>query len=327
MYYTLIMERKPESTERTIEQITEQITEQNKKKKFGWDDLAAGPQAEQYGNEQDIQQDAASEGSTPIKKIARAEYIEGLRADPQRREILKSRAADIADTEDAFRGRLAKIREAGGDGMSQKEFERWEDDYADNWRYMQQDLARMDYDNSSQEAMEYEADVESVMFKSQANLDEAIEARSGDYFTQRARALREAIEASDEKTKQSDLSLVGSFWSSVAEHLEYRYTTQAELRDQYGDDMWSLQQFDERRTASHNDAIKHLNYLNDLARKYGTRPFTPRNFWTSQNQRQTPAMSSRMSYDRHVFESFYTHAFGKESVDRIRRKHERNSYW
>ena len=54
MYYTLIMERKPESTERTIEQ----TTEQNKKKKFGWDDLAAGPQAEQYGNEQDIQQDA-----------------------------------------------------------------------------------------------------------------------------------------------------------------------------------------------------------------------------------------------------------------------------
>lgn len=314
MYYTLIMERKPESTE------------QNKRERTGWDDLAAGPQIEQYGNEQDIQNDAVDEGSTPIKKITREEYIEGLRADPQRREILRSRAADIADTEDAFRGRLAKIKEAGGE-MSQKEFERWEDDYADNWRYMQQDLARMDYNNSSQEAMEYEADVESTMFASQAHLDEAIEARSGDYFTQRARALREAIEASDEKTKQSDLSIVGSFWSSVAEHLEYRYTTQAELRDQYGDDMWSLQQFDERRTASHNDAIKHLNYLNDLARKYGTRPFTPRNFWTSQNQRQTPAMSSHMSYDRHVFESFYTHAFGKESVDRIRRKHERNSYW
>ena len=185
----------------------------------------------------------------------------------------------------------------------------------------------MDYDNSSQEAMEYEADVEAAMFSSESHLDEAIEARSGDYYTERSRALRDAINASGEKTKQSDLSLLGSFWSSVAEHLEYRYTTQAELRDQYGDDMWSLQQFDERRTASHNDAIKHLNYLNDLARKYGTRPFTPRNFWTSQNQRQTPAMSSRMSYDRHVFESFYTHAFGKESVDRIRRKHERNSYW
>lgn len=321
MYYTLIMERKPESTERTIEQ----TTEQNKKKKFGWDDLAAGPQAEQYGNEQDIQQDAVDEGSTPIKKITRAEYIEGLRADPQRREILKSRAADIADTEDAFRGRLAKINEAGGE-MSQKEFERWEDDYADNWRYMQQDLARMDYDNNSQEAMEYEADVESVMFKSQAHLDEAIEARSGDYFTQRARALREAIEASDEKTKQSDLSLVGSFWSSVADHLECKYTSTAELREEYGDDDWSLKQFEQRRTSAHNDAITHLNYLNDLARKYGTRPFTPRNFWTSQNQRQTPAMSSRMSYDRHVFESFYTHAFG-DRVDQIRRKHEQRNYW
>ena len=314
MYYTLIMERKPRSGEQNKQEETEQ------------DIFIAGPQTEQYGNEQEVQQDSFNEGLTLIKKITRAKYIEQLRADPQRKELMRSRAMDIADTEDAFRGRLASIKEKGGE-MSKKEFERWEDDYADNWRYLQQDLARMDYDNSSQEAMEYEADVEAAMFSSESHLDEAIEARSGDYYTERSRALRDAINASDEKTKQSDLSLLGSFWSSVAEHLEYRYTTQAELRDQYGDDMWSLQQFDERRTASHNDAIKHLNYLNDLARKYGTRPFTPRNFWTSQNQRQTPAMSSRMSYDRHVFESFYTHAFGKESVDRIRRKHERNSYW
>ena len=308
------MERKPRSGEQNKQEETEQ------------DIFIAGPQTEQYGNEQEVQQDSFNEGLTLIKKITRAKYIEQLRADPQRKELMRSRAMDIADTEDAFRGRLASIKGKGGE-MSKKEFERWEDDYADNWRYLQQDLARMDYDNSSQEAMEYEADVEAAMFSSESHLDEAIEARSGDYYTERSRALRDAINASDEKTKQSDLSLLGSFWSSVAEHLEYRYTTQAELRDQYGDDMWSLQQFDERRTASHNDAIKHLNYLNDLARKYGTRPFTPRNFWTSQNQRQTPAMSSRMSYDRHVFESFYTHAFGKESVDRIRRKHERNSYW
>ncbi|MBR6134048.1 hypothetical protein IKQ38_01025 [Candidatus Saccharibacteria bacterium] len=308
------MERKPRSGEQNKQEETEQ------------DILIAGPQTEQYGNEQEVQQDSFNEGLTLIKRVTRAQYIERLRADPQRKESMRGHAMDIADTEDAFRVRLASIKEKSGE-MSKKEFERWEDDYADNWRYLQQDLARMDYDNSSQEAMEYEADVEAAMFSSESHLDEAIEARSGDYYTERSRALRDAINASDEKTKQSDLSLLGSFWSSVAEHLEYRYTTQAELRDQYGDDMWSLQQFDERRTASHNDAIKHLNYLNDLARKYGTRPFTPRNFWTSQNQRQTPAMSNRMSYDRHVFESFYTHAFGKESVDRIRRKHERNSYW
>ena len=138
------------------------------------------------------------------------------------------------------------------------------------------------------------------------------------------------MERKPESTEQNKKERTG--WDDLPEQNKRERTGWDDLAagpqiEQYGDDMWSLQQFDERRTASHNDAIKHLNYLNDLARKYGTRPFTPRNFWTSQNQRQTPAMSSHMSYDRHVFESFYTHAFGKESVDRIRRKHERNSYW
>ena len=258
--------------------------------------------------------------------MTRAEYIAKLREDPSRAEILSDRAADIADTESAFKRRLAKIRESG-EQMSQKEFEKWEADYADNWEYMRRDLERMDYDNDTQEAMEYQAKVQSRMFTSEGNLENSIEAYSGNFFHERMQVLRSAIEASDSKTKESDLRLLGSFWSSVAEHLDCRYMTQSEIRDQYGDSDWELRRFDQRRTEAHNSAITHLNMMNDIAKKYGAKPFTPRNFWTSRNQRQTSEMSNRMSYDRHVFEAFYTHAFGNERIAQIKRKHEQNRYW
>jgi hypothetical protein len=165
--------------------------------------------------------------------------------------------------------------------------------------------------------MEDEADVESAMFftKDEATLHETIEAQAGAYYRDRARALREAIRASDDPHKEEDEDVLYGFFAAVSRHLDYKYMTPEDIRLSYGKD---YHEYDQDRTFAHNNAIRQLNKLNDLARKYGTTPFTPRQFWTSEKKDQTPAVSKRMRYDRDVVEEYYAIAFSEEVAKRDR---------
>ena len=83
------------------------------------------------------------------------------------------------------------------------------------------------------------------------------------------------------------------------------------------------------RTMAHNNVIKHLNGLNDLARKYHVRPFTVRNFCPSDARpkgKQTPAIADLMTYDRYSVQSYYVIAFSSEERKRQAIQERNNRY-
>ena len=148
------------------------------------------------------------------------------------------------------------------------------------------------------------------------DLRDTIEAQCGRFYRQRSLALRDAIEKSNNDSKEDDLKLLSGFYLAVYDHLDLRYLSPEEVRYRYGND---YKDYDDSRTAAHNNAISYLNTLNDLARKYHTTPFTPRNFWTSKDQDQTVEMSKRMRFDRDAVEGFYNIAFSEEVRKRERK--------
>ena len=176
-----------------------------------------------------------------------------------------------------------------GEKMTQKEFERWEDAIADEMR-----------PEVMQSMVAYRVDTE---------LSKTIEARAGDYYTERDKALRTAIKESGRADAEKDLAYLNGFFPVVARHLDFKYMTAEDVRD-YGSTMYESQ-----RTKAHNDTIRYLNGLNRLAQKYGTRAFVARDFWTSDlcdKKAQTPAVAAVMRYDRDIVEEYYAIAFSSE---------------
>ena len=126
-------------------------------------------------------------------------------------------------------------------------------------------------------------------------------------------ALLNAIRSSDDPEAEKDLERAKSFYPAVMRHLDFKYTT--EPGEVYGDDEIGMRLFEEARTRAHNDVIKCLNDLNDLARKYHVRPFTVRNFLPSDvrsKKSQTEAVSKIMRYDRDIIEEYYDIAFSSD---------------
>ncbi len=228
-------------------------------------------------------------------------------------EFARSEVRDLADTEAAFAKQLGRIAERQG-RLTQKEFEIWEDDFASGWKRAQEQL-----DESGQHTAELEADAVSPLMTDR-NLSETIEAQAGNFYLQRNLDLKRAIELGDSTNKDRELETVKSFFSSVQRHIEYKYQDPRQM------DSWEAQQYDRNRTAAHNNMIRHLNSLNDLARKYHTRPFTPRNFWTSDAPQKTFQVQNRMRHDRHQVEAYVEQAFTRE-VNDAKRRQERESRW
>jgi hypothetical protein len=260
-----------------------------------WDDLSQGPQPETYGDEEDITDVRA------LRELARS-YFEKRHA--MAPEQASKEAHNVADTQQGFLQQCRRDRERGQE-TSKEEFLKWEQEYAYNWNRMQE------YILESGMGVDAEAEAELPIFFStdKEKIKDTIEAQSGKYYDERMWELRRAITASDGKTQESDMRLLGTFFHSVMAHVEFRYFSPADIREQYGDDVDAFNTFDRARTAAHNAVIKHLNAINALAEKYGTTRFTPRNFWTSERMNQTPEVSRRMDFDRKAVELYYMNAF------------------
>ena len=189
--------------------------------------------------------------------------------------------------------------------MTQKEFERWEDAIADEMRPATEEM-RIGEMKFSEKA---EVMQSMVAYRVDTELSKTIEARAGDYYTERDKALRTAIKESGRADAEKDLAYLNGFFPVVARHLDFKYMTAEDVRD-YGSTMYESQ-----RTKAHNDTIRYLNGLNRLAQKYGTRAFVARDFWTSDlcdKKAQTPAIAAVMRYDRDIVEEYYAIAFSSE---------------
>lgn len=288
----------------------------SEKQKAKWEELVEGPSPAELSVDTAEQVDIES-SIEDGEEIASPEWVHKFleRFWEQKKAEAPGYAEQEADgimvLDKQFIKRRQVVKAEGGE-MSEKEFLVWERDYSESWKRLQGHLR-----DGELYSMEDEADVESAMFftKDEATLHETIEAQAGAYYRDRARALREAIRASDDPHKEEDEDVLYGFFAAVSRHLDYKYMTPEDIRLSYGKD---YHEYDQDRTFAHNNAIRQLNKLNDLARKYGTTPFTPRQFWTSEKKDQTPAVSKRMRYDRDVVEEYYAIAFSEEVAKRDR---------
>lgn len=206
---------------------------------------------------------------------------------------------NVRMTQGDFREALAKNGE-----MSQKTFEFWENDVADDCKRAEGEIDKYDL------RLSQAAEAKDEMLSLNTNPSETIEAQAARFYYVRDKALRQAIESSDmpAENKRQELAFMNDFLASVMKHLSFKYMTAEEVIER-GSEL-----SDRERTKAHNDVIKHLNGLNDLARKHGTRPFTARNFWPSDlcdSDRQTPAITNVMKKDRKIVEAYYTMAFSE----------------
>lgn len=220
------------------------------------------------------------------------------------------------EIEKDFNHRMEAIK-SNNEEMSRKEFEKWEDALSDEINYAENELQKTDG------SLDTIADCRQAMIFSSNDkeLRKTIEAQAGRFHLDRMSALREAIQASDDDRAKYDLEYAQNFYSAIMKHLDFKYMSSTDIRE-YGYDAYEMD-----RTRAHNDAIKHLNGINDLAKKYHVRPFTVRNFWPSNIRRkkdQTPAIRDIMRYDRDLVEEYYAIAFSSE-IERIERSKEAKS--
>ncbi len=146
---------------------------------------------------------------------------------------------------------------------------------------------------------------------------ETIEAKSGVMYAERLGDLKEAIRGSElgEDEKRADLEGLGRTLGLVMAHIERQF-------DEASDD-FEAKANDRARTEAHNQVIEQLNWMNEVAEKYGVRRFCCRDFLTSRGYNKNSdfngALGRRMKSDRAIVERYFELAY-KERVENIRRK-------
>lgn len=209
--------------------------------------------------------------------------------------------------------------ESSGSKMSQQEFEKWEDALSDELEFANDELEKTD--NSLETFAESARAM--IVTTDEHKTYKTIEAQAGNYYHDRMIALKNAIESSGDQSSKADLEYTKGFYFAVMDHLDYRYEEREKIISM------GVDKFDKERTMAHNNVIKHLNGLNDLARKYHVRPFTVRNFCPSDARpkgKQTPAIADLMTYDRYSVQSYYVIAFSSEERKRQAIQERNNRY-
>jgi hypothetical protein len=236
-----------------------------------------------------------------VAKLAKQAYAEQVERAPEQATMFFKSALSVEKDFD----RRRQAVESNGDEMTQKEFEEWEDALSDEIGCAENELRKTDY------TLETIAECERAMthFAGDTELYRTIEAQAGRFYHERISNLREAIQSSGDKQAQEELDYIKGFYNTVMVHLDYKYMTRDEIID------FGHKEYEDSRTLAHNNAIKHLNGLNELAKKYHVRPLTVRNFWPSdlrEEKKQTAAVREVMQYDRHSVEGYYATAFSSE---------------
>lgn len=199
--------------------------------------------------------------------------------------------------------------ESSGNKMTRQEFEKWEDALSDELEFAGDELEKTD---NTLEIMAESARA-MILTTDEHKTYKTIEAQAGNYYHERSAALKQAIESSGQPESEKDLNSIREFYFAIMDHLDYRYEDPERVFSM------GVKEFDKQRTMAHNNVIKHLNKLNNLARKYHVRPFTIRNFCPSDvrpKEKQTPAVADLMAYDRYSVQSYYVIAFSPEERKR-----------
>ena len=267
--------------------------------------LAQDSQLETYGDEQDITD------IHTMQALAKS-YFEKRHA--MAPEQAKKEAHSLSDIQLGYIKQRKHDMENGQE-TSEEVFLEWETKFADGWNKMQQFI------KESGMTIEKEAEIEAPVFISddRSKIGETVEVQAGKYYDKRNQELRNAIFASNRKTKESDMRIIGTFLQSVMMCVSYKYMMPEDIREQYGDDASAFKTFNQARIAALNSVIRHLNMLNELTEKYDTTRFTPRDFWTSERRGRTQEVEKRLRYDSKAVEAYCSVAFSDEIAEDERR--------
>lgn len=202
--------------------------------------------------------------------------------------------------------RRDKYLAMAGNKMSQKEFERWEDAVADELKLARWEVQRGKLGTKSEaEAMQH-----MITYCDKDEIGKSVEVRAANYYVERDNDLRLAIRKSGDVEAEDDLAYLNGFLQVATMHLELNKSS-AERESEY-----SFSSYIDKYAELYNTTIKYINGLNRLAQKYGTRAFTPRDFWTSDlcdRRNCTPAIAAIMRYDRDIVGEYCVMALGKNS--------------
>lgn len=223
---------------------------------------------------------------------------------------------NIKDLELGFAEQLQKSQKRGEKEMPKKEFLYWEQELRDEWLRLEKSFDRAGiYDYKEQARLSDSLIPNSYRGVDSPNVFKTIEAQSGNFYDDRRFELLQAINNSDDPEKEKDKEVIREFAGKVFAHVDYVNT------DNRFSDVNEGRSYDISRTAIHDDAIRCLNRLNDLAEKYGTTRFTPRNFWTSDKRsEEVREAKDRAIYDRDIFEAYYYYAFRYDIEQELAKK-------
>lgn len=264
----------------------------------------AFPEDEYFDNEpQPYEEEQESSKETETSQ----EIVDQFRAEAPKR--VAAYAEQIKENQQHFVEKYEK-RAAAGKELSDFTIKCAEDDIRYLWNYINAEVLNSDLVRDEEKQAAAESEI--FFLHGEEELHKTIEAQSGRFFQSRANDLREAIEDSDksEKEKAGDIKRIEAFYELAQSHLQYKYDEE-EYSDQDAE-TWNM--YEAARTRTHNATIDALNSLNALANKYGTKPFTPRDFWsTGHHDASKLAVGKRCRYDRDVVEEYYSVAFASEA--------------
>ena len=197
-----------------------------------------------------------------------------------------------------------------------KEYEKWEND------------ARYDFDRIEEYEEELGCSEDAYrkdnleMLSGMTKGEDTIEAFAGHFYDERIRALRNAIDSSDNKDKQEDKAKIFNFPKLVATFIE-------EVKDKSGTNL-DANGVNHVRKNAHNEVIQALNDLNQIAEKYGVRRLTFRDFeyntsgnYSEHKDKYEDASgrimfgntNARWIYDRRAVETYVRIAFSRDFRD------------
>lgn len=226
--------------------------------------------------------------------LEKPEVIEEIKSpEEEAREQVEFWAGEYRFTEAAFSRRKNKK-------LSYEEFQKWESDAGYNYKRLKESEPYAGYKDR------YERDRSERISTTPGD---SIEAYAGEFYLRRNRALLSAIESSESETAKTDNDIVTSFYSSVAEHIYYKYD--------HEDRSFDPMRYQMNRRDAHNRMINHLNAINGLCERYGVERFTLRNFETNDfvYDRDKDPMGytdQRADCDRTIVEEYVTRAFSSD---------------
>lgn len=172
------------------------------------------------------------------------------------------------------------------------------------------------------------------------NPGDTIEASTAKFYRERIQALNTAVRADDtisDEARRERIELLGGTWNVVYAYIEATYRPSGRADSSY--EIWQAEDRQRERNSRHNDMIKHLNHLNDLAREYQVMPLTFRNFMANDatigyqaRRDRGNALWHKAEYDREVVANYFRKVFSKdisaeEAALARRMQREQGDFW